>query len=70
MHIFWYSLVIFFKRKDWKKLSISSNQVTMSSILADQGVVNPTEGFVYEDELKKEMAASIGENRDDLPILM
>ena len=43
----------------------------MSSILADQGVVNPTKGFVYEDELlNKEMEASIGENRDDSPILM
>ena len=70
MHILWYSLVIFFKRKDWKKISFSSNQVTMSTILADEGVVNPIEGFASENELKKEMAASIEENRDVSPILL
>ena len=44
----------------------------MSSILADQGGsgYNPTEGFVSEDELKKEMAVSIEEYRDDSPILL
>ena len=70
MCIILFSLVVFIKQKDLRKLCVSSNQVTMSSILADQRVVNPTEGFAPENELKKEVAATLGENGDDLPITL
>ena len=68
--ILWYSMVVFIKQKDLRKLFVSSNRVTMSSLLADQGVVNPTEGFESENKLKKEVAATLGENKYDSPITL
>ena len=65
-----FSLVVFIKQKDLKKLSVSSNQITMPSILADQRVVKPTQGFACENELKKEVAATLEENRGDSPITL
>ena len=57
---------MFFKRKDkQQRASITSNRSKISSLMAGQGVVNPTTVTTSNTELNERM--TIRENQDNLP---
>ena len=57
---------MFFKSKNkQQRASVISNRSKISSLITEQGVINPTTGTTSNTELKERM--TIGENQDNLP---